>query len=275
MRTPRNTTITLSVSALLALAGCGGGSESSSADAVSPDYEADTSYLDGLAEDQGIDTSEPEPAQPTEIDQTQISAEDDRQYEDEEREWTEEEGSKSLLGRARDSARDKRDAIQGGTEPENGIANTTYDEEYAQAAGFAWDMPDGWRMAVPSSGRFAEMYIQNPLGNASVVFEKTDMNASETHRDLKKYITDTFGSSSPKTSTKMVMGHQVTIFDLEGTYIDPSGKGGRNESPFYAIHAALIELPTTKVLIRMWGPQDTVNQNKSKFDAMIEKMYEK
>lgn len=275
MRTPRNTTITLSVSTLLILARCGGGSESSSADAVSPDYEADTSYLDGLAEDQGIDTSEPEASQPAEIDQTQISAEDDRRYEDEEREWVEEEGSKSLLGRARDSARDKRDAIQGGTEPENGIANTTYDEEYAQAAGFAWDMPEGWRMAVPSSGHFAEMYIQNPLGNASVVFEKTDMNASKTHRDLKKYITDTFGSSSPKTSTKMVMGHQVTIFDLEGTYIDPSGKGGRNESPFYAIHAALIELPTTKVLIRMWGPQDTVNQNKSKFDAMIEKMYEK
>jgi hypothetical protein len=136
-------------------------------------------------------------------------------------------------------------------------------------------MPQGWRMAVPSTGHFAEMYIQNPLGNASVIFEKTEKNASQTHRDLKSYIIDTFGASSPKTSTKMIMGHQVTIFDLEGTYIDPSGKGGRNESPFYAIHAALVELPTTKVLIRMWGPQDTINQNKSKFDAMIEKMYEK
>lgn len=275
MRTPRNTAVAISVSALLALAGCGGGSDSTSDDAVSPDYEADTSYLDGLAEDQGIDTSEPEPAEPAQIDQTQISSESANDYEDEDREWVEEERSKSLLGRARDRGKDMRDALSGGTEPENGITNTTYDEEYAQAAGFAWDMPEDWRMAVPSSGHFAEMYIQNPLGNASVVFENTDMTATETHRNLKKYITDTFGSSSPKTSTKMVMGHQVTIFDLEGTYIDPSGKGGRNESPFYAIHAALIELPTTKVLIRMWGPQDTVNQNKRKFDTMIEKMYEK
>lgn len=274
MTSPRNTTILLSISALIALCGCGGGSDSDSQSAVAPGYDADTSYLDDLAEEKGIDTSEPEPAQ---IDQTTITSEEtaDPEYADEDREWVKEDGAKSIFGKSRDKAKDTRDKILGGTEPENGIANTTYDEEYAQAAGFAWDMPEDWRMAVPSAGHFAEMFIQNPLGNASIVFEKTELNASQTHRELKSYITDTFGSSSPKTTTKMVMGHQVTIFDLEGTYIDPSGKGGRNESPFYAIHAALVELPTTKVLIRMWGPQDTVRQNIAKFDAMIEKMYEK
>lgn len=275
MSTPRTIASTLSVSILIALAGCGGGSDSDSKSAVAPDYEADTSYLDGLAADKGIDTSDPVADEPIEIDQTQIAAEPEKTYEDEDREWVEEDGSKSIFGRSRDKARDQRNAIQGGTEPENGIANTTYDEEYAQAAGFAWDMPEDWRMAVPSSGHFAEMLVQHPLGNASVVFEKTEWNAAQTKRELQKYIISTFGSTDARTSTKSVRGFSVTMFDLEGTYIDPSGKGGRNESPFYAIHAALIELPTTKVLIRMWGPQDTVNQNKAKFDAMIEKMYEK
>lgn len=274
MKTPRTVVSTITVSALITLAGCGGGSDSGSENAVAPDYQADTSYLDDLAEDQGIDTSEPEAAEPIEIDQTQIAADPANDYEDEDREWVEEDGSKSLLGRARDRGKDIRDQIQGGTEPENGIANTTYDEEYAQAAGFAWDMPEDWRMAVPSAGRFGEMFIKHPLGNASVVFEKTEWNSSQTKRELQKYITDMFGSSDARTSSKTVKGFSVTIFDLEGTYIDPSGKGGRNESPFYAIHAALIELPTTKVLIRMWGPQDTVNQNKAKFDKMIENMYE-
>jgi len=272
MNTPRSIASSIAVSTLIVLAGCGGGSESGSEGAVAPDYEADTSYLDGLAEDKGIETSEPEPV---EIDQTQIAAEPKNEYKDEEREWTEEDGSRSILGRARDSAKDQRNAIQGGTEPENGIANTTYDEEYAQTAGFAWDMPEDWRMAVPSSGHFAEMFVQHPLGNASVVFEKTEWTSAQTKRELQKYITDMFGSSDARTSTKSVMGYNVTVFDLEGTYIDPGGKGGRNESPFYAIHAALIELPTAKVLIRMWGPQDTINQNKAKFDAMIEKMYER
>lgn len=275
MKTPRTVASTITVLALITLAGCGGGSDSGSENAVAPDYQADTSYLDDLAEDKGIDTSEPDPAEPVEIDQTQIAAEPENDYKDEDREWVEEDGSKSLLGRARDRGKDIRDQIQGGTEPENGIANTTYDEEYAQAAGFAWDMPEDWRMAVPSAGHFGEMFIKHPLGNASVVFEKTEWNSSQTKRELQKYITDMFGSSDAHTSIKTVNGFSVTIFDLEGTYIDPSGKGGRNESPFYAIHAALIELPTTKVLIRMWGPQDTVNQNKAKFDKMIENMYEK
>jgi hypothetical protein len=273
MRHPRISTTTLSVTLLITLAGCGG--SDSSSEAVTPDYEPDTSYLDDLAADKGIETLEPE--EPVEIDQTEIATqqEPEETYKDEDREWTEEEGSKSLLGRSRDRARDMRDAIQGGTDPENGIANTTYDEEYAQAAGFAWNMPEDWRMAVPSANHFAEMFIQNPLGNASVVFEKTTKDSMQTKRDLQRYITDTFGSSDAKTSNKTIMGFPVTIFELEGTYIDPSGKGGRNENPFYAIHAALIELPTTKVLIRMWGPQDTVNRNKAKFNTMIEKMYEK
>lgn len=270
---PNRILISSVLCSLLALAGCGGSSSSSDSDPVTPDYEPDTSYLDGLAEDQGIDTSESEP-EPVEIDQTQVGA-DESEYTDEDREWVEEKGPKSILARSRDKARDVTQQLQGGTEPEEGIANTIYDEEYAQAAGFAWDMPETWRMAVPSAGHFAEMYIQHPLGNASVVFSKTDESIAQVKRALQANITDTFGSSDTRTSTKTINGFTVTIFDLEGTYIDPSGKGGRNESPFYAIRAALIELPTTKVLIKMWGPQDTVKQNTGKFDAMIEKMYEK
>ena len=253
--------------------GCGNSDSSSDANPVAPDYEPDTSYLDGLAAENGIETGTTEEA-PVEINQSQPDK-TEQPPADEEREWTAEEGSKSLLGRSRDRAKEMGEKLQGGTEPDNGIANTTYDEEYAQAAGFAWDMPETWRMAVPSAGHFAEMYIQHPLGNASMVFSKTTETAAQIKRALQANITDTFGSSGTRTSTKTVQGFSVTVFDLEGTYIDPSGKGGRNESPFYAIHAVLIELPTTKILIKMWGPQDTVKQNTGKFDAMIEKMYEK
>lgn len=265
-------TIACTLTTLLALSACGG-SDASSDQSAAQDYEPDTSYLDDMARDKGIETDRTEP-EPVETAQDTPTAQDNTPS-DEQREWVEEEGAKSIFGRSRDKARDIRNDISGGTEPEEGIANTTYDEDYAQAAGFAWDMPDGWRMAVPSANSFAEMYIQNPLGNASVVFTKTTESTTQTKRTLEQYITDTFGSTSTRTSTKEVMGHTVTIFELEGTYIDPAGKGGRNENPFYAIRAALVELPTTNVLIRMWGPQDTINQNKPKFDAMINNMYEK
>lgn len=266
--------VSLAASALI-LVGAGCSKSESDTPVATPEFEADTSYLDGLAEEQGIDTSAPAQATTQEaVDETTTA--DDKVYTDEEREWTQEEGSKSLLGRSRDRAKDLRDQIQGSTEPENGIANTVGDEEYAQAAGFAWDMPTDWRMAVPSSGHFGEMYIQNQLGNASVVFTKESDSIAQIKRALESTITDTFsGRSSAKVTTKEVMGFKVTILDLQGTYIDPSAKGTSNGNPFYSIHAAIIELPTTKVLIKLWGPQDTVDQSKAKFDAMIEKMYER
>lgn len=278
MMTHTQTSLNLAVIAALSLTGCGGSDADKSAAQATPEFEADTSYLDDLAKEQGIETDQPaqQDAPPAQIDQTELTQEPEKAYADEQREWVEEEGSKSLLGRSRDRAKNIRDRIQGSTEPEEGIANTSYDEEYAQVAGYAWDMPRDWRMAVPATGRFAEMYIQNPLGNASVVFTKETDSPTQIRRTLESTITDTFGGrGSTRTTTKAVKGFKVTLFDLEGTYIDPGGKGGRNENPFYAIHAAVIELPTTTVLVKMWGPQDTVNQSKALFDKMIDDMYER
>ncbi len=242
---------------------------------ATPEFEADTSYLDELTQNQSGKV-EPIKTTPVETPDSVVEAVPEKQYKDEERQWIRENDSKSLLGRARDRAKGLGEQTQGSTEPENGLAITAFDEEYAQAAGFAWDMPEDWRMAVPGTGRFAEMYIQHRLGNASVSFTKETDSISNIKRRLESTITSTYSSRTSATVTKKtVMDFPVTVFDLEGTYIDPGAKGTSNGSPFYAIHAAVIELPTTKVLIKLWGPADTVNQNTGKFDAMIEKMYER
>jgi len=256
--------------ALSALLGCSDSGDE--AKVSTPAFEPDTSYLDDMADDQGIETDE---ISTPDTDPADLE-DPENEYLDEDRDWQEEEGSKSLLGRTRDRGIDIGDRIQNSTEPENGIANTAFDEEYAQAAGFAWDMPADWRMAVPSAGRFAEMYIQHPLGNASVVFSKEISSPAQLKRTLERTMTDdALRTAKARVSTKAVLGHTVTIYDIEGTYIDPGAKGTSNGNPFYAIHAAVIELPTTKVLIKLWGPSQTVEQSKGKFDAMIEKMYER
>lgn len=262
----------LLLASLILVSGC---SDSKDDSVATPAFEADTSYLDDL--DQGQSADEPvvedapdEPVEPTPQD------DEEKQYTDEDREWTAERKSKSILGKSRDKARNLATQIQDSTQPDNGIAVTYADEEYAQAAGFAWDMHEDWQMAVPSNGRFAEMYIQNQLGNASIAFTKETNSPTQLRRSLESSITDTFSSrTKARTTTKVVRGFTVTIYDLKGTFIDPSAKGMTNGSPFYAIHAAVIELPTTNVLIKLFGPQDTVEQNIGKFDAMIEKMYEK
>ena len=273
MTQPRLTTASLLFTSLVLITGCS--DSGNDTPPPTPAFEADTSYLDDLAEDKGI--SEPQAVEPVnDADEPVERIDEEKDYTDEDREWTAERKSKSILGKSRDKAKDISNKIQNSTEPTNGIAITYEDEEYAQAGGFAWDMPEGWQMAVPSLNRFAEMFVENQLGNASVSFTKETSSPSQLKRLLESSITDTFSSrTKAKVSTKAVKGFTVTIYDLTGTYIDPSAKGTSNGSIFYAIHAAVIELPTTKVLVKLWGPQDTVEQNIGKFNAMIEKMYEK
>lgn len=235
---------------------------------------ADTSYLDDLAAKQGIELEEastdPEPAeQVTEI-VNSSSSDDADSTEDEEREWVAEEGSKSLLGRSRDRAKDIRDQIQGSTTAGQGLAYTLSDEEYAASSGLRWEMPEDWAMAVPIRGRFAEMYITNRLGNASVSFTKETEPVHSLVRRMQSQIIDPMGGrSKAQTSDKTIAGHTVKIVDLEGTYLDPGSKGGTKEQIFYAMHAAIFDLGETRILIKMWGPQDTVEQSQRLFDSMI------
>lgn len=262
-RTAPIVTLLLLASVLLAL-GC---SDSSSETSATPTNDIDSSYLDELEREQAPEIEEaPIEEDPIEIAQNAAPEEEQRQ-------WEAEQGSRSTLGKARDRAKDITNRLRDGTSPDNGIAFTSSDEEYANASGYRWDMPEDWRMAVPSSGRFAEMYINHPLGNASVAFTKEQGSVRDITRSLQSMlVSDIGGRTDVDTTTKHVLGHTVTILDLKGTYVDPSGKGGRNESPFYAIHAAIIELPDTRILINMWGPENTVAQSSGKFDAMIERM---
>ncbi|MBL4591301.1 MAG: hypothetical protein JKY96_05010 [Phycisphaerales bacterium] len=255
--------------AALAISLGSGCSDSSSETEATQAPEIDSSYLDELAssrepeaDEETIDSTD----EPVEIAQNQIP-------EDEEREWVRERGSQSSLGKTRDRAKKLANELSGGTAPENGIADTYSDEEYANTSGYRWDMPEDWRMAVPSSGNFAEMYIKSDYGAASVTFSKESGTVQNIIRSLTSTLTDDMGGrSKPKQSKKTVLGMPVTVIDLVGTYIDPMSKGGKNMAPFYAMHAVIIELPNTRVLIKVWGPEDTINQSTAKFDAMIEQM---
>ena len=253
--------------------GCSDSSQPEPASAQS-EPAADTSYLDDLAAKQGIELEEestdPEPEeQVTEI-VNSSSGNDPVADEDEEREWVAEEGSKSFLGRSRDRALDIRDQMQGSTTAGQGLAYTLSDEEYAASSGLRWEMPEDWAMAVPIRGRFAEMYITNRLGNASVSFTKETEPVHSLVRRMQAQIIDPMGGrSSAQTSDKTIAGYSVKIVDLEGTYLDPGSKGGTKEQIFYAMHAAIFDLGDSRILIKMWGPQDTVEQSQQLFDIMV------
>ena len=213
--------------------------------------EADTSAADELTEERAHES-------------------DDSSSSEDEREWVEEEGSQSLFGKSRDKARDLANEIQGGTSPEEGIAVTIEEDEYASASGIRWAMPEDWRMAVPAQGRFAEMLIQNPLGNASVSFTTETKTVRDLTRQMEAEIVDPMGGRSrARTSNETILGHLVTMVELSGTYLDPGAKGSANERIFYAMRAAIFDLGDERVLVKMWGPEATVDRASREFESMI------
>lgn len=255
----------------LLIGGCSDSSDSKAEETAVAEPKADTSYLDQLAAEQGIELDQDDDQVEAEQDSgTDRVGDTDSSSDQQEREWVEDEGSKSLFGRSRDKAKDLQNQIQGGTSPEDGLANTLLDEEYAASSGYRWEMPEDWRMAMPARDQFAQMYIMNALGNASVSFTDEDASVNALVRSMQEQIIDPMGGRSrARTSEKTVLGKSVTMVDLTGTYLDPGAKGGTNEQIFYAIHAAIFDLGDSRVLIKMWGPEDTVNLSKVLFDKMI------
>ena len=147
---------------------------------------------------------------------------------------------------------------------------TLEEDEYASASGIRWDMPADWRMAVPAQGRFAEMLIQNPLGNASVSFTTESKTVRDLTRQLEAEIVDPMGGRSrARTTNETILGHPVTFAELTGTYLDPGSKGSANERVFYAMRAAIYDLGDERVLVKMWGPESTIERAARDFETMI------
>ena len=110
-------------------------------------------------------------------------------------------------------------------------------------------------------------------GAASVAFTKETASVEELERQAAAMLVSPSGGRvTPRVETLEVLGKPVKLLALEGTYIDAGDKGGGNEKPFYAVRAAVVDLGVTRVLIVMWGPEDTVTQNEGKFTAMIKGM---
>lgn len=257
---------------VIALGGIGGCSESSSSSKdVVPDSGYGTDSLDSLG---GGEAEEPEVVveeAPVVIDQ----GADDTEPVDEERDWERARESQSLLGRSRDKAKTLRNSIQGGTdEPDGGLAVTRPEEEWVGTAGWAWDMPSDWRMAIPGAGRFGEMYIASDFGAATVTFMKDSASIEQLERQVGSMVVDLIGSKvTPRTKTFDVGGVSVKMLSLEGTYVDPSAKGGANEKPFYAVRGVIMDLGGWRVAIVMLGPETTVVNNTGLFEGMVRNMY--
>jgi hypothetical protein len=265
-RTTAPAALALALGLALGPAAC---SDSDGSEVEIPQRDFETGSLDSLAPDEPPAPAPIEDDAPAVIDQSAPAAEPT----EDEREWERERQSQTNFGRTRDRVKTLTNRMQDGTEAEDGLAATTPDEEWVGTGGVVWDMPADWRMAIPAEGRFGQMLVPSPLGAASVAFTRETAPVAEIERRTgSMLVTMTGGRISPRTQNFELLGRSVRTLSMEGTLIDPSAKGGSGETPYQAARAGIVDLGDIRVLVVMWGPEDTIRNNEGVFEAMLRTM---
>ncbi|MEQ8769447.1 MAG: hypothetical protein RIB60_02940 [Phycisphaerales bacterium] len=233
----------------------------------------DSSYLESLEEDAEPAERPARPAEPEPADARGDDA-DPPAESGEERELRAQNESRSSFGKTRDMARDTRNQLSGGATTDSRLAQTGYDEHWIEVRNFHWDVPEAWTLAIPSDPQVkGELVIQSPLGNASALFYEVAGDARNALRQVAATMFDDLGSPQrPRPAEEQIAGVTVHRVSTSGTYTDPADRTAR-EQPFWALRAIAIEIDERTTLVAtLRGPEQTVQQNDARWDAMIEGM---
>jgi|GEM_PF-3575461 len=187
-----------------------------------------------------------------------------------ERDFVAEAGSRSTLGRTRDSALDLRNDLQGGQET-SPLAITTPDEEWVQVANVRWDMPDGWRIAVPQDDNVvAEMAVPSTAyGSGQILFTRTESNPRRVIADWSTYVLDNVGNpADAETEDMTVADRDVTLATLRGTYLE-----GAREKPYYAVNLLIVDLTDGTYAVGTYiANESNYDENRAKWLEFVNSM---
>ena len=135
---------------------------------------------------------------------------------------------------------------------------------------FIWDMPEGWTEVPPTEFRAAnfvvdaesnsECYLTILPGQGGGLYE--NVNRWRGQIGLAPQSTEEI-DALPK---RPLFGNPATIVDLEGAY-----KGmGDNAVPGSALLGAILAMPEGMLFVKMTGPSEVVNANRSAFDRFCD-----
>jgi hypothetical protein len=143
------------------------------------------------------------------------------------------------------------------------------------AAGLKWKVPAGWSVdtgrpmrvatyAVPAAGGDAE-------GGECGVFYFGATQGGDVESNIARWVGQFEGASTPQRSTRTVNGVNVSLVQVTGSYLAPSGPMMQSSGtkPGYALLGAIAEGPQGRVFFKLTGPKKTLDASKSAFDAMV------
>lgn len=143
------------------------------------------------------------------------------------------------------------------------------------AAGLTWGIPKRWTVAPDRPMRVATYAIPaaegDALGGECGVFYFGPDQGGMVDANIDRWVGQFEPTSGPDKSTKAVNGMTVTLVQIAGAYLNPSGPmmqaGEKKEG--YRLIGAIVAGPQGSVFFKATGPAKTIGAAEAEFDALV------
>ena len=146
------------------------------------------------------------------------------------------------------------------------------------AAGIRWAIPKRWTEQGQRPMRVATYSIpaveRDPESGECAIFYFGNDQGGTVDQNIERWIGQFETSGVPARSRKEVHGMKVTLVQVAGAYLAPSGpmmqSTGKKEN--FRLLGAIVEGPEGSVFYKFTGPAKTVSEAEGEFNAMVESL---
>jgi len=143
------------------------------------------------------------------------------------------------------------------------------------AAGVSWSVPKRWSAAPDRPMRVATYTVPATEGDAEGaecgVFYFGPDQGGLVDANIDRWVGQFEPTDGPHKSTRDVNGMAVTLVQIGGTYLNPSGpmmqSMGKKEG--FRLLGAIVPAPQGAVFFKMTGPAKTIASAEAEFDALV------
>ncbi len=142
-------------------------------------------------------------------------------------------------------------------------------------AGIQWTVPKRWSEQGPREMRAATYTIPAAQGDPEpaecAVFYFGNSQGGSVDANIERWVGQFQTGMPPARSEREVNGLKVTLVQIAGAYLAPSGPmmQSQGKKDNYRLLGAIVEGPQGSVFFKLTGPAKTVGECEGEFDAMI------
>ncbi len=143
--------------------------------------------------------------------------------------------------------------------------------EPGTAAGVRWTVPASWKVLPERPMRVATYGLPGGGGGECGVYYFGAGQGGGAEANIERWIGQFESDAASKRSTRDVGGVKVSLVEVTGTYLAPSGPMMQSSAAKtgYQLLGAVVEGPQGSVFFKLTGPQKDVKAARADFDAMV------